>query len=84
MSFPSKENPTLCKNGCGAKIYLSKKGNRYLPYDVTTEQLHDCPKRPKDKDGWITEQKQEFTVDAVIKKLASIGIIIDLDRLMKE
>jgi hypothetical protein len=73
--FPTKENPKLCKNGCGAKIYLSNETGKYLPYNLDNT-LHDC--RPKENG------KQEFTLEAVLKKLESIGMKIDLDKLMNQ
>ena len=72
--FPTKENPKLCKNGCGSKIYLSNETGKYLPYNLDNT-LHDC--RPTKENG-----KQEFTLEAVLKKLESIGIIINVERLM--
>ena len=82
--FPSEENPQPCKNGCGTKIYLSnkKEKNRWLPYEVDGT-FHDCPKKQKNVNG-DDYKKQEFTLEDVRKKLASIGVILNLERLMKE
>ena len=44
--FPTKANPQLCKNGCGAKIYLSKDTGKYLPYNLDDSQ-HDCRDQTK-------------------------------------
>jgi len=44
-NFPSKDNPQPCKNICGTKIYLAKKGSGgYLPYELD-DSIHNCPKR---------------------------------------
>jgi hypothetical protein len=77
--FPTRENPKLCQNSCGTKIYLSKKGNKYLPFELDGN-VHICKKREQ----LATEHKakQEFTLEAVLKKLAAAGIIIDVERLM--
>jgi len=74
-SFPTKENPKLCQNSCGTKIYLAKKGNKYLPYNLD-DTVHTCPKREP--------IKQEFSLEAVLKKLQSVGISVNLEELMKE
>ena len=44
--FPTKQNPKLCKNNCGTKIYLSDKKQKgsYLPYELD-DVVHDCPKK---------------------------------------
>ena len=58
------------------KIYLDRKGGRYLPYEVDGT-LHNCPKRQGKK-----QEPKKYTLEEVIKKLESIGIIINIDRLM--
>ena len=77
-SFPTKENPKLCQNSCGTKIYLAKKGNKYLPYNLD-DTIHTCPKREPIKQE---TKQQEFTLEAVLKKLASTGITVNLEELM--
>ena len=72
-SFPTKENPKLCQNSCGTKIYLSKKDGRYLPFELDGN-VHICKKREP--------IKQEFTLEAVLKKLQSVGITVKLEELM--
>ena len=44
--FPTKENPKLCNNGCGRKIYLSNDTGKWLAYNLDDTQ-HDC--RDKDR-----------------------------------
>jgi hypothetical protein len=51
---------------------MSDKEGKWLPYNLNNGS-HDCRKK---------ETKQEFTLEAVQKKLESIGIILDLDKLM--
>ena len=82
MSFPTKENPQLCRNGCGKKIYLDNFTGKYLPYNVEDDSQHDCRKNGNGNGN--QKQKQEFTLEAVQKKLESIGIIINVERLMNE
>jgi hypothetical protein len=55
--FPTKENPKLCDNGCGTKIYLSNKNvsKRWLPYELNG-QVHECIK----KNGKKVNVKDEF------------------------
>jgi hypothetical protein len=77
--FPTKENPKLCNNGCGRKIYLSNDTGKWLAYNLDDTQ-HDC----RDKDRPKKETKQEFTLDSVRKKLESIGISLDLEKLMNQ
>lgn len=81
--FPTKENPKLCDNGCGTKIYLSNKnvGKRYLPYELDGT-VHVCLN--KQQNGDTKQAKQEFTLEAVLKKLESVGIKINLMELMKQ
>jgi len=73
-SFPSKERPVECIKGCGTKIYLSKKGNRYLPYDSIDDTIHNCMKKqetnsnlPQDK-----QQDRKTRIANVIETIRSI------------
>jgi len=59
---------------CKTKILMSKRSGKWGPYNLNNGP-HDCRKKE--------EPKQEFTVEAVRNKLASIGIILDLEKLMK-
>jgi hypothetical protein len=68
---PYEKECTYCKN----KILMSKESGSWLPYDLNNGP-HECKKRQA--------VKQEFTLEAVQKKLASIGITLDLDRLMNQ
>jgi hypothetical protein len=52
---------------------MSDQNGKWLPYNQDGSQ-HDCKKNGNGK---------EITLDAVQKKLESIGIIINLERLMK-
>ena len=81
--FPTKENPKLCDNGCGCKIYLSNKNGsrRYLPYELDGT-VHDC--KNKAASATTTNKQTKFTLEAVLKKLESIGMMIDLDKLMNQ
>jgi hypothetical protein len=75
---PYEKECLYCKN----KILMSKETGKWLPYNLNNGP-HDC--RNKSKQTTITEpKKQEFTLDAVLKKLESIGMKIDLDKLMNQ
>jgi hypothetical protein len=79
--FPTKENPQPCKNTCGTKIYLAKHEGRYLPFELSG-QIHKCPKRPQQEQ--LNHNGNELSLDVVLKKLESIGIVIDVEKLMNE
>jgi hypothetical protein len=53
---------------------MSDEKGKWGPYNEDGS-AHDC----KSKNG-----KQEITLDAVLKKLESVGIIINVGRLMKQ
>jgi len=57
---------------CKSKIRMSDKEGKWLPYNQDGGQ-HDCKKNGK-----------EITLETVQKKLESLGIIINLERLMKQ
>jgi hypothetical protein len=64
---------------CKAKIKLSdNKGGKWLPYNLDGSS-HDCRNKETKQDT----STQPFTLEAVQKKLESIGIIINVERLMK-
>jgi hypothetical protein len=56
---------------CKTKIRMSKESGKWLPYNLNNGP-HDCRKK---------ETKQEFTLETVLKKLESIGITLDLNKL---
>jgi len=62
---------------------MSKETGKWLPYELNSGKAHDCKDKDKDK-----KQQQspatEITLAMVQKKLESIGIIINVNRLMKE
>jgi hypothetical protein len=60
---------------CKQSIKMSdKEGGKWLPYNQDGSQ-HDC----KNKNG-----KQEYTLEAVVKKLETHGVMINVARLMAE
>lgn len=62
---------------CKAKIKLSdKQGGKWLPYNLDGSS-HDC----RNKQETTT---QPITLEAVQKRLESLGIIINVERLMKQ
>ena len=61
---------------CHKQITMSKETGKWLPYNLNNGP-HDCKKNGK-------ETKQEITLEMVQKKLESLGIIINIERLMKQ
>jgi hypothetical protein len=61
---------------CKTKILMSKESGKWLPYNLNNGP-HDCRKKE-------TKQQQEFTLEAVRKKLESIGISLDVEKLMNQ
>ena len=61
---------------CKEKILMSKESGKWLSYNLNNGP-HDCRKKEETK-------KEEFTLEAVRKKLESIGISLDLDKLMNQ
>ena len=59
---------------CKTKILMSKESGKWLPYNFNNGP-HDCREK---------ETKQEITLEQVKKKLESIGITLDLDKLMNQ
>jgi hypothetical protein len=59
---------------CKEKIKMSDQKGKWLPFDQDGS-THECKKNGKNK--------KEFTLEAVQNKLESIGIIINVERLMK-
>ena len=62
---------TYCKN----KIMMSKREGKWLPYDLNNGP-HDCRKKE--------ENHKEITLEMVQKKLESIGVNLDLEKLMNQ
>lgn len=67
---PYEKECMYCKN----KILMSKESGKWLPYNLNNGP-HDCRKKQETK-------QQEFTLEQIQKKLESIGITLDLDKLM--
>ena len=68
---------------CNNKITMSKESGNWLPYELNTDKKHDC-RNKKQEQPETKQTKQEFTLEAVLKKLESIGIKINLMELMKQ
>lgn len=64
---------------------MSKETGEWLPYNLNNGP-HDCRTQtngPNEQKGSLNEQKpKKFTLEEVAKKLESVGIIINVDRLM--
>jgi hypothetical protein len=69
----------ICKYGCNSQLgEFDKKENKYLETEGKTIHTRErCESLKKN-------QVREITLQEVIKKLESIGIIINMDRLMKQ
>ncbi len=73
-TFPTKDNPQDCKNGCNMKIYLKKSdrtnpktGNSlYIPYNLD-DTMHDCRTRQE-----TTPQNKEARIASIIKTIELI------------
>ena len=61
---------------CKTKIRMSKESGKWLPYNLNNGP-HDCRKKSE-------QNHQEITLEMVQKKLESIGIIINVERLMNQ
>jgi len=66
---------TYCKHG----IKMSDEGGKWNPYNKDGS-AHDCRKNGTGN----RNQKQDLTLEAVQRKLESIGIIINVERLMAQ
>jgi hypothetical protein len=65
---------------CKEKITMSDESGKWLPYNADGS-AHDCRAKNGNGNG---NGKQQVTVEMVVKKLASIGITLDVERIMKE
>jgi hypothetical protein len=74
MTQPYKKNCMYCNQ----EITMSDETGKWLPYN-NDGSSHDCRTTTA-----TNGQEQKFTLDDVTKKLESIGIIINVERLMKE
>ena len=83
---------------CKEQITMSDETGKWLPYNKDGS-AHDCrnmevspqvsPASPSAKMEYEAPLKQEpgpkkYTLEEVVKKLESIGVIINVDRLMKQ
>jgi hypothetical protein len=75
---PYEKECIFCKN----KITMSNETGKWLPYN-NDGSSHDCRTNGK-TNGQTKQTKQEITLEMVQKKLESIGIIINIERLMKQ
>jgi hypothetical protein len=64
---------------CKTKIQMSKETGKWLPYNLNNTE-HDCKKQQNGNEK-LTNGHNEISLELVIKKLASIGITLDLEKL---
>lgn len=72
VSIPMSEYVKTC-TFCKQEIQMSDKEGKWLPYNKDGS-THDCRK----KNG-----NDKVTVEALVQKLGSLGISIDLEKVMK-
>jgi hypothetical protein len=81
MTKSYKKICDYCKN----EIEMSDKEGKWQPYNLDNGK-HDC--RDKDRPQKQPEKEpatnQQFTLDAVLKKLESVGVKVNLMELMKQ
>jgi hypothetical protein len=83
MSNNNEKDYTKECNFCKTKIMMSKRSGSWLPYDLNNGQ-HSCkPQADKTTTTITKQQKEQITLEALQKKLESIGIILNVERLMK-
>ncbi len=68
---------------CNNKILMSKETGKWLPYNLNNGP-HDCRNKGKQEKISTEPAKQEFTLEAVLKKLESIGVKVNLEKLMNQ
>jgi hypothetical protein len=71
---PYEKECIFCKN----KITMSNETGKWLPYNK------DGSSHDRRTNGKTNGQNQKYTLDEVQKKLESIGVIINVERLMKQ
>jgi len=49
-----------CRNGCGRKIFVSDRSGRWLPYDIGTDNKHDCPNFQQKRTTDFNRNKQMY------------------------
>jgi hypothetical protein len=64
---------------CKQQITMSDETGKWLPYNADMS-AHDCR---ANKNGNGNGQKK-FTLEEVVRKLESLGIIVNVERLMKQ
>jgi hypothetical protein len=77
----SKSYTKTCDN-CGKQIRLSDELGKWKAFNIEDNTIHDCKSKTNGNGNESKEAKKEITVEMVLKKLESIGIIINVDRLM--
>ena len=70
---------------CGKKIRMSDEMGKWKPFNIEDNTEHDCKKQKngnsKDKGQDLKNGQNEISLELVLKKLKSIGITIDLEKL---
>jgi hypothetical protein len=79
-----QDYPKKC-NRCGLDIIMSKRSGNWKAYEINNG-AHICNNGNNNKKQEIPAEKipNKITLAMVTKKLESIGIIINVERLMKQ
>jgi hypothetical protein len=71
----------ICKYGCNTQLgQFDTKQNKYLESDGTLHTRERCESQ-KQKQGPNRHNGNDISVEVLLKKLESVGIKVDLDRL---
>jgi len=63
-------------NRCGQKIKMSNELGKWKAFDLDGKNIHDCNKPKND-----TNSHSDISLEVVLRKLQSIGITLDLEKL---
>ena len=70
----------VCKYGCDTELVWSDDISGFIEQDGSIPHTKDRCKQVKE----TKQPKQEITLEAVVRKLETHGIIINVERLMKQ
>jgi hypothetical protein len=66
---------------CHKKIRMSDKMGKWKPFNIEDHTEHDCKKKDGNVQEKLTNGHNEISLELVLKKLAAIGITLDLEKL---
>ena len=77
----------ICKYTCGMQLTWNEKANSFVEEDGTLhnkdrcQQVKDSKQQPKQTPATSNNNNSDISLEVVLKKLASIGITLDLEKL---